>query len=107
VSVPDQAGAQHSQSPINAEYCAVIRVNKFVADKFPWLSPCAAQREFAFRGSYHNCCHHNASLRLADLPDWDWRDISAHLRCTKCGTVGYVDTRLNWSEVINFNKGVG
>ena len=24
----------------------------------------------------------------------------------KCGTVGYVDTRLNWSEVINFNKGI-
>jgi hypothetical protein len=49
------------------------------------------------------------ALVIADvvIPDWDWRDISAHLRCTKCDTVGYVDTRLNWSEVINFNKGVG
>jgi hypothetical protein len=36
-----------------------------------------------------------------------WQEISAHLRCTVCGTVGYVDTRNNWSEVINFNKGVG
>jgi hypothetical protein len=27
--------------------------------------------------------------------------------CTKCGTVGDVDTRLNWGEVINFNKGIG
>jgi hypothetical protein len=51
-------------------------------------------------------CGHHAELKLADLPDWDWRDISAHLRCTKCGTVGYVDTRVNWSEVINFNKGI-
>jgi hypothetical protein len=48
----------------------------------------------------------NASLRLDDLPEWDWYDISAHLRCTKCGTVGFVDTRPNWSEVIDFNKGV-
>ena len=32
--------------------------------------------------------------------------ISAHLRCTKCGTVGCVDTRPNWSEVIDFNKGI-
>jgi hypothetical protein len=55
------------------------------------------------RGSYHNRCHHNGSLRLADLPNWDWQDISAHLGCT----VGYVDTRLDWSEVINFTKGVG
>jgi hypothetical protein len=23
------------------------------------------------------------------------------------GTIGYVDTRLDWSEVINFNKGIG
>ena len=50
-------------------------------------------------------CGHNASLRLADLPDWDWSEISAHLRCTKCGTVGYVDTRLDWNEVVDFNKG--
>jgi hypothetical protein len=35
------------------------------------------------------------------------RQISPHFRCTKCGTVGYVDTRMDWSEVIDFNKGVG
>jgi hypothetical protein len=51
-------------------------------------------------------CHHSAHLKLSDLPDCDWRDISAHLKCTKCGTVGFVDTRLNWSEVVNFNKGL-
>ena len=51
-------------------------------------------------------CHHSGRLELAALPDWDWYDISAHLECTKCGTVGYVDTRVNWSEVIDFNKGV-
>jgi hypothetical protein len=51
-------------------------------------------------------CHHNASLNISDLPEWGWHDISAHLKCTECGAVGYVDTRLNWSEVIDFNKRV-
>jgi hypothetical protein len=51
-------------------------------------------------------CHHNGHLKLDDLPNWDWYDISAHLKCTQCGAIGYVDTRLNWSEVINFNKGI-
>jgi hypothetical protein len=45
-------------------------------------------------------------VTLNDLPDWDWQDISAHFRCSVCGTVGYVDTRMDWSEVIDFNKGV-
>ena len=52
-------------------------------------------------------CGHCGRLPLKALPDWDWREISAHLRCTECGTVGYVDTRMDWGEVINFNKGVG
>jgi hypothetical protein len=56
--------------------------------------------------SYHDRCHHHGRLRLCKLPDWDWRYISARLRCIKCGTVGFVDTRLDWTEVINFNKGV-
>jgi hypothetical protein len=55
---------------------------------------------------YHSRCHHNGRINLADLPDWDWYDISAHLKCTKCGSVGWVATRLDWSEVINFDKGV-
>jgi rubredoxin len=49
-------------------------------------------------------CGHNSMLKFADLPDWNWQDISAHLKCTKCGAIGYVDTRLNWSEVIDFNR---
>jgi hypothetical protein len=49
-------------------------------------------------------CGHNSILRIADLPDWDWSDISAHLRCTVCGAVGWVDTRPNWSDQIEFNK---
>jgi hypothetical protein len=52
-------------------------------------------------------CGHNAMLKFADLPDWSWQDISAHLKCTKCGAIGYVDTRLNWSEVIDFNSPTG
>jgi len=52
-------------------------------------------------------CLHWAAKKLEDLPEWDWYDISAHLKCTQCGSVGWVDTRPNWSEVINFNKGIG
>jgi hypothetical protein len=51
-------------------------------------------------------CWHNAEAPLDRLPDWDWSDICAHLKCTKCGSVGWVDPRPNWGEVINFNKGV-
>jgi hypothetical protein len=52
-------------------------------------------------------CGHCGSIPLKDLADWQWQEISPHLRCTACGTVGYVDTRNNWSEVINFSKGAG
>jgi hypothetical protein len=52
-------------------------------------------------------CHYWSAKKLDDLPEWDWYDISAHLKCTQCGSVVWVDTRPNWSEVINFNKGIG
>jgi hypothetical protein len=54
---------------------------------------------------YHSRCHHNGRLDLADLPDWDWSEIAAHLKCSECNNVGWVDTRLAWSEVINFKQG--
>jgi hypothetical protein len=47
--------------------------------------------------------HHS----LDSLPDWQCYDICAHLKWTKCGSVGWVDPRPNWPEVINFNKGIG
>jgi hypothetical protein len=52
-------------------------------------------------------CWHWAAVPLDRLPDWDWYDICAHLKCTKCGSVGWVDPRPNLSEVIDFNKGTG
>jgi hypothetical protein len=52
-------------------------------------------------------CRHWSAKKLDDLPEWDWYDISAHLKCMKCGSVGWVDTPPNWSEVINFNNGIG
>ena len=52
-------------------------------------------------------CYHTARLRLDDLPEWDWYYISAHLRCTHCDSVGYVDTRRDLSELVDFNKGIG
>lgn len=51
-------------------------------------------------------CGHSGHLLLANFPDWSWEDISAHLKCTKCGAIRYVDTRVNWSEKVNFSKGV-
>ena len=42
------------------------------------------------------------SRELDDLPT----DILAHLKCTKCGSVGWVDPRPNWGEVINYNRGI-
>jgi hypothetical protein len=38
-------------------------------------------------------CHHHGRLKVADLPEWDWYDISAHLKCTECGAIGWVDVR--------------
>lgn len=52
-------------------------------------------------------CWHWAAVPLDRLPDWDWYDICAHLKCMKCGSVGWVDPRPNWSEIIDFNKGIG
>ena len=76
-----------------------------------WSGP--VDRDAGFRTVLVYClgaqgcrCHHAGRLRLSDLPDWDWYSITAHLKCTKCGAVGWVDTRLDWSEVIDFNKGI-
>ena len=32
--------------------------------------------------------------------------ICAHFKCTQCGSVGWVDPRPNWCEVIDYNKGI-
>jgi hypothetical protein len=52
-------------------------------------------------------CWHNAEVPLERLPEWLWPDICAHFKCTKCGSIGWVDPRPNWPEVINYSKGVG
>lgn len=52
-------------------------------------------------------CGHHSVVRIADLPDWTWAEISAHLRCTKCGAVGYVDTRPNWPSTAMGTDGKG
>ncbi len=49
-------------------------------------------------------CRNYAEVPLDSLPDWPWQSISAHLRCTQCGCIGHVDLRLDWSEIIDFNK---
>jgi hypothetical protein len=54
--------------------------------------------------SYHQRCHHRAVLKLDGLPEWDWYDISAHIKCTKCGSVGYVDTRPNLERRSQFQS---
>lgn len=49
-------------------------------------------------------CWHLAALKLDNLPEWQWLDILAHLKCTKYGSIGWVDPRPNWCEVIDFNR---
>jgi hypothetical protein len=44
-------------------------------------------------------CWHWSEVPLDVLPDWDWYDICAHLKCTKCGSIGWVD-RLPNSAII-------
>lgn len=51
-------------------------------------------------------CHHNAAVPLDRLPDWNWPDVLAHFKCSACGSVGWVDPRPNWGEVIDYGKGV-
>jgi hypothetical protein len=48
----------------------------------------------------------SAAVPLDRLPDWDWSDVCAHLKCSKCGSVGWVDPRPIWCEVVNYNKGI-
>jgi hypothetical protein len=57
-------------------------------------------------GGYHSRCHHNGRLRLAELPPWDWYDISAHLKCTRLRLGRLGRYAHDWSEVIDFNKGI-
>jgi len=33
-----------------------------------------------------------------------WYDICADLKCTQCGSVGWVGLRPNWGEVIDYNR---
>lgn len=54
---------------------------------------------YCVAGEGRKVCGHNSVVRIAYLPEWDWSDISAHLQCTKCGAVGYVDTRPDWPKV--------
>ena len=44
-------------------------------------------------------CGHCGRLPLKDLPGMGLAGINADFRCSKCGTVGYVDTRMDLSEV--------
>ncbi|SDN04161.1 hypothetical protein SAMN05444050_0506 [Afipia sp. GAS231] len=53
------------------------------------------------------CCHHRGRLRLEELPEWDGTMSPRTSGVPRCGTVGYVDAGLDWSEVININKGIG
>ena len=52
-------------------------------------------------------CWHQADVPLARLPDWLWSEIGPYMRCTQCEAVGYVDMRVNWGELIDFNRPTG
>lgn len=45
-------------------------------------------------------CGHSAKFKVTDFPEgWTWAEISAHLKCTKCGAIGYVSLRPDWPAV--------
>ena len=50
-------------------------------------------------GDPHPRCWHNAVVSLDLLAGWQWPDILAHLKCTKCGSIGWVDPPPNLGEV--------
>jgi hypothetical protein len=61
-----------------------------------WNGPVDRSTEFTMVivycvGPERGGCGHNAMLKFADLPDWNWQDISAYLKCTKCGAIGYIE----------------
>jgi hypothetical protein len=47
-------------------------------------------------------CWHYAEVPFDRLPDWNWYDVCAHFKCTRCGSVAWVDPRPNWSEVLDY-----
>jgi hypothetical protein len=52
-------------------------------------------------------CWHSAEIRLDGSREWSWPDILTHLKCTKCGSVAWIDPRPNWTEVIDHERRVG
>lgn len=49
-------------------------------------------------------CWHEKDIPLDALPDTSWEQIAWRLRCTKCGSLGYVNLRVDWTEVIDFHS---
>lgn len=52
-------------------------------------------------------CWHRADLRLIELPQVTWYEVGCRLRCTACGSVGYVSLAFDWGEVIDFSTATG
>jgi len=53
------------------------------------------------------CCWHQAVKQLAELPPLTWYEIGCRLRCTRCNSLGYVNLRVDWSELIDFSTAQG
>ena len=49
-------------------------------------------------------CYHQKRFALAALPDATWEELCPWFRCTQCGSVGYVNLAIDWSEVIDFKS---
>jgi hypothetical protein len=58
------------------------------------------------RGICNQQPFHLLPVIAVNASDWDWYDICAHLKCSRCGSVEWVDPRPNWSEVVNYNQGI-
>ncbi len=49
-------------------------------------------------------CDHYGDVPLEAVPRKLWQEVGPHFRCTECGSVGYVDLRVDWAELIDFSK---
>jgi hypothetical protein len=53
------------------------------------------------------CCGHQKRFALAELPDETWENLCPWFRCTECGTAGYVNLAIDWSEKLDFATPTG
>ncbi len=45
-------------------------------------------------------CWNSKLVSVHDLPGERWEDVCRRFKCSSCGTVGRVDLRTHWADVV-------